>query len=207
MKKRKNDKTLIICAKQDKIENNSEVLTPLLGVLFEQVKLQQEVRDRWFAHYISIIGAIAALATLYFEFFKDTVNKKCLFLVISLIFLFAAIIGVLFYVLYLNQRQNYKKQYNTLSLVQDMILKKELNIHNNNKNIRSFKTRRHGADFITLIIENIICSTCFTISGCFVSVAFSLAFKFIILISLLVFIISFSILIILYNKWENRNYE
>lgn len=49
------------------------IMSNLLNVLLEQVKLQQEVRDRWFGHYLTIIGALTALATLCLKIFENMV--------------------------------------------------------------------------------------------------------------------------------------
>lgn len=62
------------------------IMGNLLNILFEQVKLQQEVRDRWFGHYLTIIGALTALATLCLKLFESTVKKEILYLFLGLMF-------------------------------------------------------------------------------------------------------------------------
>ena len=96
------------------------IMSNLLNVLFNQVKLQQEVRDRWFGHYLTIIGSLTALATLCLKLFENTVKKKILYMFLGLMFLFASSLGILFFILYLCQRKNYKQTYNYLSVVQNV---------------------------------------------------------------------------------------
>ena len=58
------------------------LLTSILSVLFDQVRLQQEVRDRWFGHYLTIIGAISASATLALKIFESSIEKSVLYFVV-----------------------------------------------------------------------------------------------------------------------------
>ncbi len=144
------------------------VLSNMFEVLFEQVRLQQEVRDRWFGHYLTIIGAISAVATLCLKLFENSVNKHSLYRIVGMIFIFAGSIGILFYILYLNQRHNYRKQYSQLSIIQNIILSSVLSKSEFNRTNNTFTTRTKGADFYTLLIENIISSTCFAIGILFI---------------------------------------
>ena len=77
------------------------IMSNLLNVLFNQVKLQQEVRDRWFGHYLTIIGSLTALATLCLKLFENTVKKKILYMFLGLMFLFLSSLLILFFFLYL----------------------------------------------------------------------------------------------------------
>lgn len=178
---------------------NDDVLVSLTTIIFEQVKLQQEVRDRWFEHYIAIIGAISALATLCLGLFSDSMQTNILLLLVSVIFLLASFLGVLFYVLYLNQRYNYKRNYKLLSALEGKILKKQIG-----NDLKTFTTRKHGADFITLLIENVICAACFTASICFFTSGLSLATPYIVTSGIAAFALCILILQIIYNRWERK---
>lgn len=132
------------------------IMSTLLNVLLEQVKLQQEVRDRWFGHYLTIIGALTALATLCLKIFENMVQKEILYLFLGLVFVFACCLGSLFYILYLCQRRNYKRIYNFLSTIQTEIFKSMPVIPSKLYEESTFSTKRHGADFYTLLIQSLI---------------------------------------------------
>lgn len=135
------------------------IMSNVLSVLLEQVKLQQEVRDRWFGHYLTIIGALTALATLCLKIFENMVQKEILYLVLGIMFAFACLLGSLFYILYLCQRKNYKQTYNFLSTIQTEIFKSMLVIPPKLYEKSAFSTRKHGADFYTLLIQSLIDSS------------------------------------------------
>ena len=131
------------------------IMGNLLNVLFNQVKLQQEVRDRWFGHYLTIIGALTALATLCLKLFENAVKKEILYMLLGIMFVFASSLGVLFFILYLCQRKNYRQTYKFLSVVQNEMFKSMSTIPRKLYEKSTFTTRRHGADFYTLFIQNI----------------------------------------------------
>lgn len=187
-----------------KEEGKDKDLVPLLSVIFEQIRLQQEVRDRWFEHYISIIGAIAALATLFFSFLHNTVSQSVLFHFLGGIFLFAYILGVCFYLLYIKQRQNYRKTYREFNKIQEMIFERYINPNKKSEIDYSIKIRKFGADFITIIIENILCSACLALAGLFVGIGYSLKKIYLIIILISLFVISLTVLYIIYRKWEKK---
>ena len=83
------------------VEYDADSLVHLFEAMYEQVKLQQEVRDRWFGHFISIIGSISAIATLCFGYFSKILAKKYLMMLLSCFFCFAGILGILFILLYI----------------------------------------------------------------------------------------------------------
>lgn len=186
------------------LTEDTEDLMSLLSVLFEQVKLQQEVRDRWFGHYLSIIAAISALAALCFGYFVDRLGEKLLFGFLSAVFLLAGILGILFYILYIRQRQNYRKQYRLLSVVQEKIMKQVLTEQELNAAESTFVCRRWGADFVTLLIENIICGTCFGLSSGFLLLALSISYKCVIFIVLCIFVICLVTLLLVKKIMEKE---
>lgn len=147
------------------------IMSNLLNVLFEQVKLQQEVRDRWFGHYLTIIGALAALATLCLKIFENIAQKEMLYLFLGMLFVFACLLGSLFYILYLCQRKNYKQTYNVLSALQTEIFKSMSVIPPQLYKESVFSTKRHGADFYTLLIQSLIDATMLAVGIAFLSIS------------------------------------
>lgn len=147
------------------------IMSNLLSVLFEQVKLQQEVRDRWFGHYLTIIGALTAMATLCLKIFENVVQKENLYFFLGLVFIFACVLGVLFYILYLCQRRNYKRTYNLLSVMQTEIFKSISVIPSKLYEESTFTIKRHGADFYTLLIQRLIDVTMFGVGIVFLAVS------------------------------------
>lgn len=153
------------------IYEKNYIMSNLLGVLLEQVKLQQEVRDRWFGHYLTIIGALTALATLCLKIFENMVQKERLYLLLGLMFVFACLLGVLFYILYLCQRKNYKQTYNFLAAIQTEIFKSMPTIPSKLYKESTFATKRHGADFYTLFIQSLIDSAMFAVGIVFLAIS------------------------------------
>lgn len=147
------------------------IMSNLLGVLLDQVKLQQEVRDRWFGHYLTIIGALTALATLCLKIFENMIQKERLYLLLGLMFVFACLLGVLFYILYLCQRKNYKRTYNFLSTIQTEIFKSMQVIPSELYEENTFATKKHGADFYTLFIQSLIDSAMFAVGIVFLAIS------------------------------------
>lgn len=176
-----------------------DVLISYTRIIFDQVKLQQEVRDRWFEHYIAIIGAITGIATLCLGLFSNSMQTNYLLLLAGGIFILASILGILFYMLYLNQRYNYKQNYKLLSALEAQILKRQMN-----NEVRPFTTRKHGADYTTLLIENVICAACFTASSCFLASGFNLDISKVFLIGIITFCCCIIVLQIIYHRWEKR---
>lgn len=130
--------------------------------LFNQVKLQQEVRDRWFGHYLTIIGSVVAFSTLVLKIFESSISIEILLYIASFAFGLAGVLGVLFYILYQCQRHNYKKLYKLMEELQCKIISCcEVDYSGIDM---LFKRKGKGADFYTLLIQNILTSTCFTIS-------------------------------------------
>lgn len=147
------------------------IMSYLFNVLFEQVKLQQEVRDRWFGHYLTIIGALTAMATLCLKIFENVVQKENLYFFLGLVFIFACLLGVLFYILYLCQRRNYKRTYNLLSAIQTEIFKSISVIPSKLYEGNTFTIKRHGADFYTLLIQSLIDAAMLAVGIVFLAVS------------------------------------
>lgn len=129
--------------------------------IFEQVKLQQEVRDRWFGYYLTINAATAALATLLLNL-KLPYSLSPAF-VASVPVATNTIIGVLFYELYLHQRSNYLSRYKILQMLQDKAIR-QIFADDEYEKLYAMKSwfdkrSRVGADYITLQIQAVLTST------------------------------------------------
>lgn len=177
----------------------NEIVLGMLNVLFEQVRLQQEVRDRWFGHFLSIEGAIVAFATLLIKLFEDTLSLKYVSYLGGGIFVFSTIIGYLFYFLYLNQRMNYVRTYYMLSELQNELSKSIPSI--TVMASTAFKSRKHGADYFTLLIQNLICSTCAGISSAFFTLVYTRKYLTIGSNFVLAFVFSAIILYVIHKRY------
>lgn len=180
------------------------IMCNLLNVLFDQVKLQQEVRDRWFGHYLTIIGALVALATLCLKLFENTVNKEKLYMFLGLMFVFAGLLGTLFFILYLCQRKNYKQTYIFLSLVQNEIISSMSEFSNKLYEKSTFVTKKHGADFYTLLIQNIIDSTIIAAGIVFILISQSVASYVIVIWAISELIVVFIALQLIRCEFEKK---
>lgn len=183
---------------------NTDSLLSIYPVLFEQVKLQQEVRDRWFGHYISIIAAIVTLATLCLKFFEDSTKIESIYFMVGLIFILAGVLGVLFYVLYLCQRQNYRQVYAKLYVIQTVLLESSLPNDVVKDMSIGFKTRRYGADYFTLLIENVLCSACIGIGTGFIVRSLTSPKAASVAFSILGFLLSVFVLLLVRHLSERR---
>ncbi len=180
------------------------IMSNLLNVLFNQVKLQQEVRDRWFGHYLTIIGSLTALATLCLKLFENTVKKKILYMFLGLMFLFASSLGILFFILYLCQRKNYKQTYNYLSVVQNEMFKSMSQIPKKLYEKSTFTTRRRGADFYTLLIQSLIDAVMFSIGIFFLLISQSIKMHIVSIFAIIGFILIIVILQLIRYFFERK---
>lgn len=180
------------------------IMSNLLNVLFNQVKLQQEVRDRWFGHYLTIIGSLTALATLCLKLFENTVKKKILYMFLGLMFLFASSLGILFFILYLCQRKNYKQTYNYLSVVQNEMFKSMSYIPKKLYEKSTFTTRRRGADFYTLLIQSLIDAVMFSIGILFLLISQSIKMHIVSIFAIIGFILIIVILQLIRYFFERK---
>lgn len=183
------------------------ILCNLLNVLFNQVKLQQEVRDRWFGHYLTIIGALVALATLCLKLFENAVNNEILYMFLGLVLVFSSLLGVFFFILYLCQRKNYKQIYGSLRLVQNEIFKSIFGISNAANKKNTFVTHKHGADFYTLLIQKLINSTMFAVGCFFINISLSVQICVIITSAIIEFILMFILLQLIYRFFEQKGHS
>jgi hypothetical protein len=157
-----------------------------LGFLFQQVKLQQEVRDRWFRYYMTIAGAILGTGIAIAKFFYSSKFNQGLCLLLLALSTTMGLIGICFFMIYLRQRSNYIQQYKAITKVEDKLfsIKEWAEAHivspvdskqdhtawtESFLAIRSHSIKKYGADFFTIWIHIITNSVYFCSSFVFLT--------------------------------------
>lgn len=201
-KKKQRDKTIIN-------SENEEVkdMINFANYIFEQVKIQQEARDKWMEIYLLIVGGVATFATFTLAFFTDIIGLKDLYLILGSIFMLTGILGIFFYLLFLSQRINYKLHYKVLSEIQQIVIREYLSksYEEYYPTDRSpFKKFKRGADFYASVIQNIVILICFIVSCLFFLLYMDLAKKSIIVVCFLCALGMELILRFLYNIFEKK---
>lgn len=183
---------------------NFDMIVTLYNSIFEQAKLQQEVRDRWFSHFLSIVCAISAMSALSLGLFDDVVDFHLFYLIVSLLFLFTGIMGICFFVLYMRQRKNYVNQYKILNMLEDEIMNNIFTDDERKIFTYTHQKKRRGSDNIVMIIENIICSICFAISAAMALLSLRFETLKIVILFFVTFVLSSVMLTFLYRKLEEE---
>lgn len=153
--------------------------------MFEQVKLQQEVRDRWFRYYMTIAGAVLGTGIAVAKLFYDNKFNQSLCLLLLALSIGMGLIGICFFMIYLRQRSNYLQQYKTIVHVEDKLFsieeqseKQVISPANTSEQnqlswkasflaIRGHAIKKYGADFFTVWIHIIVNSIYFASSFAF----------------------------------------
>ncbi len=190
----------------DSTKNEYKDIINFANYIFEQVKIQQETRDKWMEIYLSIVGGVATFATFTMAFFTETIAMNELYLVLGTIFLFTGVLGIIFYLLFLCQRVNYKLHYKVLYEIQKIVIDEYLSNSYDvyyPTNRTPFKKFKRGADFYASIIQNLIIVSCFVLSSLFFSMGLSKSKRYIAVVCIFVAIIIEFILRVLYKLYEN----
>ena len=169
--------------------------------------MQQETKDKWFGHYLSILGGVSALATICLTILSDFTDMKIIYLAAGIVFLFTGVVGTLFFAIFLCQRANYWKNYRLLNEVQVFLIEK-ITKHSHDyyyPKKSPFAKRKYGADFWALIVEDITVTICFTIGVAFMLASYGLKNVIILTISFWVSFIFFLALFFIYKIYEKRN--
>ena len=201
-KKRKRDKT-INNSENDEVKD----IINFANYIFEQVKIQQETRDKWMEIYLLIVGGVATFATFTLAFFTAIIKLKDLYLILGAIFMLTGLLGIFFYLLFLCQRINYKLHYKVLSEIQKIVIEQYLSksYEEYYPTDRSpFKKFKRGADFYASVIQNVVILVCFVVSCWFFLLYIDLEKKYIIVICFLCALGLESILRFLYNIFEKK---
>jgi hypothetical protein len=84
--------------------------------LYDRVKLQEEVRDRWFRYYLLIM---ASTVTIMGFALREIGSAGQIPVFLSLLGIFIGMVGVIFFRVYLNQRYNYSVFLRQMKLLDD----------------------------------------------------------------------------------------
>ena len=147
-------------AKLDLVENELVSKAYIASFIFDQIKLQQEVRDRWFGYCLSTNAATAAMsATLA----TTSIVSPSLRIVAAAIPLGVnSVLGQLYYELYLRQRRNYMKHYSILNFLQEDIISSVMPKEQYSQfytNVEPFANQLRGADYFSLQIQATLTSS------------------------------------------------
>jgi hypothetical protein len=89
--------------------------------LFERVKLQEDVRDRWFRYYLVIMASTITILGLAFQLAAKEKVAVALKWFFPLLGLFFSGVGILFFLLHLSQRYNYRAFMERMKLLEEKI--------------------------------------------------------------------------------------
>lgn len=188
-------------AKQD----NCEQMLEYANFIFEQVKFQQEARDNWFGHYLTIVGSVVGFATIVFAVFSQSWNIKILQITLGCIFILTGLLGILFYFLFLAQRVNYKLHYRVLNELQyefvARFLKEQYSFYYPSKRT-PFKKLKFGADYIASFIQRLLVSFCTMIGIALLLLGFGKTICQVISVGAIAFIVVLVLLKIIHRMYE-----
>jgi hypothetical protein len=143
-----------------------------LKYMFDQVRLQQEIRDRWFTYYLAISGAVLGVGIAVVKLFYTSQFDSRLSLLLLALSAFMFLVGICFFMIYLRQRMNYLPYYCAMQHVERELIKRcvaddikatfsESPTTSSGQDVTRFlvhrpKAHRTGADFYTVWIHIII---------------------------------------------------
>ena len=186
-------------------QDNCDQMLEYANFIFEQVKFQQEIRDNWFGHYLTIVGSVLGFATIVFTVFSESWNITILQIALGCIFILTGLLGILFYFLFLAQRVNYKLHYRILNELQyefaTRFLKEQYSFYYPSKRT-PFKKLKFGADFFASFIQRLLVSFCTMIGSALLLLGFGKTICQVIPIGVLTFIVMLVLLKIIHRMYE-----
>ena len=184
-----------------------EELIALANFIFEQNKMQQETKDTWFGHYLSIIAGVSALSTICLAVLQDSADIKEIYFFVGVAFIFTGVLGYFFFWIFLCQRSNYWKNYKLLNEIQILLIelttKRKYSYFYPIKD--PFAKRKCGADFYASIVENLMISICCIVGTLFLLLSYNFKHLSILIISVCIFLVVFVILFRTYLIFEKKN--
>ncbi len=116
-----------------------------LKAITEQLKMQQEVRDKWFRFYLIMVGPIfgALVVILRSDLMKNNVDYTNWLTTILCFCIF--LIGLLFFLMYVRQRFNHLILYRRIEIIEKTVI--EPAIFGTDRKIVYHKHYQFGADF------------------------------------------------------------
>lgn len=199
-------KALSSLTQNEEVKCNIEQLALLGNFIFEQNKMQQESKDLWFGHYLSILAGVSALSTIIFSVFKE-IDMRILYIIAGSAFFFTGVMGFVFFKIFLCQRANCWKNYQLMNDIQIKLIEQVLNKQHSfyYSTMDPFAKRKHGADFYAVIVEVLMISICFGISIVFTMLVLKANIISIIICSCVVFGVVALILFKIFLKYEKNN--
>lgn len=193
--------------KKKQIAPNNQDMISFAGYIFEQVKTQQEARDKWMELYLAIFGGVSAFATIALTFLDDILEVAQMECILGVVFVFTGGLGLLFYLLFLCQRRNYKMHYKVLDEIQKKIIGQYLEkdyeqYYRPDKS--PFKKFKKGADFYASLIHNCIVDICFMIGSAFIMAGCKIEKKIIVAGVLGIGIVIQAVLRKIYRDYEKK---
>lgn len=183
-----------------------EHLQNLANYIFEQNKMQQEMKNSWFGHFLMIIGGVSAFATLLLSLLNAESMKKGIYVITGIAFLIVGIIGLLFLNVFLYQRANYWKNYKIMNELQIELIQRITGKHYRYYYPQQpFQKRKRGADYYVGLLERMIVGICIAASSFLIMTAYNIQFIITTIISVLLFIILMIVLSIHYRRFEQKN--
>jgi hypothetical protein len=137
-------------------------LIEYLNYLFDQVALQQEIRDRWFRYYMTVAGAAFLVGLTAIQFFIDRGFDLSLYIFLLILSITVFLVGFCFFMIYLRQRGNYLRFYRVMENAEKKLLKNEYG-----KIYKVARIHKYGADFFTVWIHILV-------NSLFIAIAFVL---------------------------------
>jgi hypothetical protein len=209
VKKTKVNKIDNVCQKEKSINNDN--ISDMLGFanfILTQVNAQQDVRDRWFGHYLVMLGGVLAFTTLTLGLLDGVFPKNILLGIACAAFLLVGLLGILFFILFLCQRSNYRHHYKTLKAMQSRLIQltlpefteEELYSTNN----KPFIMRKRGADYYTQLIQAILASASICSGLVLLMISLQVEHRIIILAAVLALVISILVLQIINSLFERK---
>ncbi|MCX6829431.1 MAG: hypothetical protein NT002_09155 [candidate division Zixibacteria bacterium] len=128
----------------------------------ERIKLQQEVRDRWFKYYLTIAGAIFGTALALINLIHAEDFNVHLYAILFVLCIIMFLIGFCFLMIYINQRKNYLRFFDQMNIVEESVIHDlglfddQIHGKRNIERPTQRKARRFGADVFTIWVHIII---------------------------------------------------
>ena len=186
-------------------EDKCEQMFEYANFIFEQVKFQQEARDNWFGHYLTIVSSVVGFATIIFAVFSESWKITILEIALGGIFILTGLLGVFFYLLFLSQRVNYKLHYRVLNELQHYFASRFLKEPYSNyypSKRTPFKKLTFGADFYASLIQRFLVSFCSMSGTALIMLGFGNSICHTIIFSVISFCLVLAILTIIHKMYE-----
>lgn len=181
-------------------------LQNLINYIFEQNKMQQEMKNTWFGHFLVVIGSVSAFATLLLSLVNAEDMRQIIYIITGIAFFIVGIIGLFFLNVFLYQRANYWKNYKIMNELQIVLIEKITGKgYSYYYPQPPFQKRKRGADYYVGLLERLIVSICMAVSAILILIAFNVKIYYVAGIPTVLFFGLMWILSIHYRRFERKN--